>query len=590
MKTMSRCASTRAPLPAALLLATFFMAPPIAAQFAAGQESAPPLEGTSPEGNRYSVSVAPQRLAVGDLAIVELELEGVSASSASVAELRLDPGLNLESESLRPGSGSSSRRTDLRFELRVLGQGELKIEALAILAEGKTINIGPIAVCPGETPSAGGNRAGAWRWVVPPQVYRYEAFELRLESLGDRTAAYSTPAAGSATGAAPNSAAVFALPVGASIEASGRLSWTVIAFDEGDLLIPEAVIGSGPSAGKANATKVRVRPLPSELRTTRAIGRFTLALSESEIRDPVAGVPLRLSLVLEGRGNLPVLILPEPDIRLNGAALPRGAWTSSRVDEAKAEGGSYVGRASLVMEVIPPRAGVLTLSFPPLAVLDPSSVPKGPGASALALAVREIRVGSNGSAAAPVPRAPLAWGPRLSAASAAWARGEKSRALALLYSALRRAPPLSPEARDAEKAALACSALLGTKAPLLDALPPPSYFTIIASLVALLGLSLFIVAKVRGHSSRLARGGAVFLALALVLAGFGFASAAERREKFAVIWADSLRTVPSARSELSVSIIKGSTGRLRGTAGSYAGLVLADGVEGWAPLDSLNWY
>ena len=116
------------------------------------------------------------------------------------------------------------------------------------------------------------------------------------------------------------------------------------------------------------------------------------------------------------------------------------------------------------------------------------------------------------------------------------------------------------------------------------------YFAIAALLVAFAGLTLFIVSKVNGRASRNLKGEVTLLFLALVFSGFYALSAAERQEKFAVIWTDSLRTVPSAQSELSVAGAKGSTARLRGFAGPYAGVVLADGVEGWASRDSLFWY
>jgi hypothetical protein len=576
MKGMRPTPAIRARASSILVLAALLAAQPLAAQRRA--------EGTSREGYHYSARVSPERPAPGDLALVELRLEGVSASSASVAELRLDPGLRLEAESIRPAPGGSSLpRADFRFELRVLEPGALRIESLAIAAEGKSVSLGPLLVSPGPAPAlAAGGAAGtggrAWRWVAPEWAYRYEAFELRLE-----------PLEGGGAGALPD--AVFALPEGASLESSGKLSWTVIAFEAGELSLPEAAIGSGPTAGRAKPARLEIRPLPPELKSSRALGRFSLGLEERGAAAAVAGAGLRLRLVLEGRGNLPALALPAPDLRLDGAPLPEASWSSTRVDEFKPEGGSYRGRASLVLDIAPPRAGKLSLSFPPLVALDP-----GAGLYSLAVPGREIAVGKAAAAAAE-RRPPIsaftssaASSAALGAASAAWARGEKGRALALVYGELRRAPPLSREAREARNAAVACSAFLGTGLPLLDFLPPPRYFAIAAFLVALAGLPLFIAARRRGRGLGGARGGILLLALALALAGFGLASSAERRERYAVVWADSLPTVPSARSLLSVSVIKGSTARLSGYAGGYAGLVLEDGVEAWAPLDSLYFY
>jgi hypothetical protein len=186
----------------------------------------------------------------------------------------------------------------------------------------------------------------------------------------------------------------------------------------------------------------------------------------------------------------------------------------------------------------------------------------------------------------------------LEKAAALWKRGERGAALALVYGKLRRSSPLSSEGREAKKAALACVRLLGTDMPLLDALPSPIGIALFASLATIAGLALFVSenrARKRGGDARPGSGGRraagrILLVLALALVGLGAASASERRRAYAVVWANSLRTVPSELSELSVSVVQGSTARLRGRSGGFLSLALADGIEGWAAPDQVFFY
>ena len=575
-KTLLPTPSIRAGLVSALVLAALLLSRGACAQGS--------TEGRMREGYRYSSKVSPERPKVGDLAIVEIRLEGVAASSASVLELKLEPGLELEAESLRPFSGAdpSARGTEFRLELRVRRPGALGIESFVVAAEAKNIELGPLPVVAAGTaaetaaPGPGGGKA-SWRWVAPEWAYRYEAFKLGLE-----------PVEGGMSITAAVPAVSFSPPAGASIEASGKLSWTAIAFDEGKLALPEARIGSGASIGRAEAASLEIRPLPPDFAGSRAIGSFSLSLAK-EGSSGAAGEELRARLVLEGKGNFPALALPEPDIRLDGAVLPRASWTSRRVDEVEADDGGYRGRCSLLMEILPPGVGLLTLSYPRFSFLEPGSGPR-------LLDLPELKWKVLKAARGQGARASPDWGSGMEGASALWNRGEGGKALAFLYGRLRRAPPLSREAYDARKAAVSCSRILGTSPPFLDALPPPLYFAIAASLATLMGLALFILERrrARGVLGRRApassRGFAGSAILALALAFLSVASAAERRVEYAVVWADSLRTVPSALSELSIPVVQGSTARLRGRSGDYASVALADGVEGWVPLDSIFFY
>lgn len=535
---------------------------------------------------RYSLTIDPSKPSIGDLVVVELKVGGFSASSSSVSELRPDSGLSVESESIRPfvsvtkeGSGHISGSV-FRFEMRVLGAGIRKIEMLTVAASEGKLELGPLVVCdvPGEGSADTSQRSSAWRWVVPPEALRYEAFEARLEPSG-RDGAFGQQAD-----------AAFAAPEGASFEPSGRLSWTVIALEEGELFLPGVSLGKDGEFGHANPTKVSIEALPAAIASTRAIGEFSISIAGPEPAVVSAGSPLSFRLILSGTGNLPALVLPEPIIRLDGSILPRGAWTATRTDDSRADRGSYSGTASLTVEIISSKPGLLTLRFPPVPVIDPlrSADRKADrdGVSSLDATVREVRITKGISAATRRPEASVEWGSGLEGAAALWSRGEKGRALAELYRSLREAPPLSRRARTARAAALLRSSELGTGMPLLDALLPWQYFGALAFIVASIGLGLFISARKRrrraGWSSLTAT-----LTVILALSVLGFISAAERKQNYAVLWAEELRTVPSSKSELRISVLRGTTARIRGSFGAYAGVILADGVEGWTPRDTL---
>lgn len=524
---------------------------------------------TSPEGYRYSLAIEPvsSSSSSSKLATATLEIEGLSASGSRVATLALDEGLELESESLRPrASASSSKRgLELRLELRATKPGKLGIKSLVIEAAEGSIRLGPIPVIDGEKIKAENAVGRLRRWVAPPSALRYEAFELRLEG----------PSSG---GSAASASSSFGFPAEVSAEASAPGSWTLIAFEGKNLSLPRL--------GGAEVQMIRIDELPAGLEKTRAIGRFSFRLEGPEGAVP-AGSTLRLKLILEGRGNLPALILPEPQPRLGLSSLPRSAWKARRIDDYRAVGGSYEGSASLELDIVPPRSGALSLSFPSFAVLDPEK-----GLTFLSLPSFERRIGE-----APTAKDEKndTEGRRLALLLAA-ARGTARGASASGGSSSRGATaPRGPRASsEAAAAARALSSELGAGAVLLDPLPPFYFFSFPAAAVAIAGLALFIASKAKRR-----KGGvnAIFLctalAICLALSVLSLVSIAERKQSYAVIWTDRLRSVPSAKAELSIPIPRGSTGRLRAIVGSspkYARLVLADGVEGWALLDSLYLY
>lgn len=386
----------------------------------------------------YTMTVDPLKPSVGGLVTVELKVEGFSAASSVVTELRPDSGLSVETESIRPLVPASTQGvwgTIFRFELRVLSAGTRKIDRLSIVASEGKLLLGPMVACEAlaDASSETASRAAGWKWVAPAQALRFEAFEARLE-----------PEGGAPVGEAHLESA-FTAPEGATIEPSGALAWTVTALEEGELVLPAVTVGKGGASDFAVPAKVEVKPMPEGISSSRAIGAFSLSLAGPEPANASADSPVRFRLVLSGAGNLPVALLPEPTIRLDGARLPRGAWTATRADDSRVGRGAYDGSSSLVIEIIPPRPGLLSLAFPAVPVLDPRA-----GIAQLGVPPRKLIIASETRAAVFPSSAPESWGHELDGAHALWARGDKGRALAELYRALRSAPPLSPMARSAK--------------------------------------------------------------------------------------------------------------------------------------------
>jgi hypothetical protein len=180
-----------------------------------------------------------------------------------------------------------------------------------------------------------------------------------------------------------------------------------------------------------------------------------------------------------------------------------------------------------------------------------------------------------------------------------WDSGDRGRSLALLYGLRRRSPALAGVAESAA----ACSGELGSGPPLLDALPPPLPFALTSAAAALGALFLFLASRSKrregrregegrgaAHRARLKALALLLVLASVVLAILAGAALSERRTVYAVLWTDSLLLVPSPVAEGRVTVTRGTAARVRGETSGYVGLVLADGLAGWAPRDAVYYY
>ncbi|MDP3178852.1 MAG: hypothetical protein Q8M76_13180, partial [Spirochaetaceae bacterium] len=290
--------------------------------------------------------------------------------------VEVDEGLELVGRSSRPRVlASGERGAELELELKVLFPGARKV-AIDLGSAGVLVRLGPYSFVAEDSTRARSEEIErtTWRWSAPRSVLRLQAFRLALIP---------------AEGLEPEEAeAIFAAPPGLSLEPTGDLEWVGIALEEGDLLLPAATIRAGAgdgasaghsgmadaSSGKAAAEIVRVSPLPAELAESRAMGDFTLSLEGPYPSRPSALSAFRILVVVRGSGNHPAMEPPAPEFYLDGERLGDASVSARRLDESRPEGGTYVGRTTLELELAAPRAGTLEARWAPFAVLSPSGL------------------------------------------------------------------------------------------------------------------------------------------------------------------------------------------------------------------------
>jgi hypothetical protein len=335
---------------------------------------------------------------------------------------------------------------------------------------------------------------------------------------------------------------------------------------------------------------------------------------EGELALEILFTPHRSGALLIEFDDMPFLGAEGDLSKLSVSALRRTVRPSSAL-----EGAGKDGRSSPFDQAIAKLAAKLGAAEPELSQL-PSLVAEARAARDPAVRARAYSRGLSLIQRGDGPRRDPE--ERLLEAGLLWETGDRGKSLALLYGVLRYAP----STKGANEIAAACSGELGSGPPLLDALPPPAPFAAVAGFFVLLSLGLFLASRRRPRAAaggaawgrgtvpgkpvavkssafankRSVRSAAAVSALILSLATTSLAliSAEERRERYAIIWADRLFLVPSSQAEGSLPVTRGAAAKLRGqpsmrTPGSdreFVGVRLADGVGGWIRRDELYFY
>ncbi len=540
----------------------------------------------------YRLSVEPEHPRQGEAFEIVIEAEGLS--HVELEGCSLGEGLSLEASSVRPRVGLAAARLGVEIRLRLVAAlpGARTIASIAVRgAEGRLV-LGPVSIEVLDAQGAG--TLPAWRWEAPSSCYRYEAFAVRLEGPSEANVIARVG---------------FPAPSGLALERAGSaLAWVCTALDDGEFSLPEVEVEAGAFSGRAFPHSIAVKPLPAALATTRAIGEFRLSLEGPRSAVLRVGERASFRLILKGRGNHPALILPPPRYMLDDRPLESEALACSRIDAVLPGPGGYEGETVLEVQVSPPRAGTLRVEAPPFPVLGAAGRIEWLSAPPLTFEVRVLAHEGLGdadpfaawheTAAAPTASrraAPAEAGIR--DAEAAWRRGERGKALALVCAAARTSP------FDARLRTLASSlaAEIGAPTPLADRYPPPVLALGAAAAAASLAAVLIVAGRAflplrGGKAQRQGRRpafealGGLLLAAALALLALAALASREHKATYAVVWTDRALSIPSPKAEGGTPLVRGETGRVIGHSEGYVALRFPDGTLGWVPEETVYLY
>lgn len=134
----------------------------------------------------------------------------------------------------------------------------------------------------------------------------------------------------------------------------------------GELRIPSALVGRGELARRAEARILEVLPLPEEVRSTLAVGRyrFSAEISETELTEGESAV---LTLRAEGTGNLDFFRFPDVDA---GGMTVGAAGERSEVAPVPA---GLVGSRELRLRIAPREPGEHEVTVERFRWLDPDT-------------------------------------------------------------------------------------------------------------------------------------------------------------------------------------------------------------------------
>lgn len=572
----------------------------------------------------YRLMAEPERPLSGESFTLSLEIEGLTG--AVLGQVKASKGMDLGLSFSRPfvGKDGKARGSLLSLEFKISGPGPWDLLRLEAKGEEGSFVLGPLHIEPRAEASPSlspGKRSMAWAWIAPDKVYRHASFAISLEPL---------PGIGTTP---PAAQASFSPPEGGSLEAlpGSALVWTATALDGSSLDLPQARIEAGQISGKAPPLRIEILPLPKEIEASRAMGELSLDLEAPPQAIVREGDSLVFRLILSGRGNLPSINLPKPRLTLNGANLASDLLSARRRDSVKAMPGGFEGSIILELVLEAPGPGSLDLFIPALTALLPSGeftslgplsaevrvLPRAgkagsgsvdPFASRLGKLAKALSTQTGDLATLPALVAKARYAQALALLAAApvpiktsveartleacllWVKGERGRALAIVYSLSRHhegGGDLASLSREAAE-------LMGAGKPASKVLPRASLILIpvlVLSLAALGFLLAGIRAPRRGARKPLLKGAfGLCLLTALGLGLFAGASLLEDRAQYAVVWTDTLLPVPSALAEGREIVQKGSSARVMGSSPDYVGLRMEDGRVGWAPRDSVYPY
>ncbi|MBN1241647.1 MAG: hypothetical protein JXA15_02945 [Spirochaetales bacterium] len=520
----------------------------------------------------------------GDEFTVTVELPGIEPDELDVEAGTGAAGMEFLSSTTRPVRGDApAARIELRY--RVLAEGNLSTGPVTLRAGSQVWRL-PAVLVQSASAASSPPRARA-TWIVPARVSRYGVFDVAV-ALPDGGEVEPEP---------------FAAP-GLSTFRAADGDLVALALDPGRIELP-LVLPDLPGIG-FEAAAIEVIEVPEAVRASRAVGRFSLRL-EPVLSKTVAGDAFSFTLVLEGSGSLPVVVMPALSVEGPSGPVPDADLAVTRRDGLAATAGGFEGRVYLDCRVIAREAGAYRARFEPLDYLDPEGVARrlavrplsleaaprvDPAALSDAYARLESRLAGleEGSESAVLAR--RAFADRELADDAAFAFG--------LHRAERSLSMFEPGLGEALAAALdAREAALRLPARPRDRLPRPRELLVVALGLLVAGFALLAAERRRARLRlrfgpvlrfRVSRPTFILLFLGLLLALAGGASLAERSRDFAVVWAGPVRAVPSESGGVAFSVDEPVASRVLAREGGWARVSFSDGRSGWVPDRSARNY
>ncbi|MCL1818153.1 MAG: hypothetical protein FWG35_04425, partial [Spirochaetaceae bacterium] len=143
-------------------------------------------------------------------------------------------------------------------------------------------------------------------------------------------------------------------------------SWLLTPSSAGRVSLPPARVKAQGLTIDSPAASITVRSLPPEVKSTGAVGRFSVS-SRTDAGEIFVGGTVGLFLRVEGEGNLNYLKPPSPDFE---DALVTGPETTARLEPCER---GYRGWIEWAWRLSPQKEGALTLGLPPFAWVDPET-------------------------------------------------------------------------------------------------------------------------------------------------------------------------------------------------------------------------
>ncbi|MDA3850490.1 MAG: SH3 domain-containing protein [Spirochaetaceae bacterium] len=224
-----------------------------------------------------------------------------------------------QKETITEGRSEYQSFAIFRCQIRSSEPGIFFIPSIPILREGYTSNLEPLTFMAFQWDEYNNAYPLTLQWREPPsQVFQGEVVTLMLEARYTDNIIFAesinlSPPPGALMNRVSLAGDIVPLDLGPNLRVFRYPveSWTFSALEVGALKIPTGEVQVQSLKREIPALEINVIPLPEEVKNTGAVGVFSRSLQfdKDELR---VGETLELRIVLQGRGNLPNLLMIDP--------------------------------------------------------------------------------------------------------------------------------------------------------------------------------------------------------------------------------------------------------------------------------------